>query len=76
MTSTTMLGKVKALPFVSFVYYVFINPTPPKGQSEDPTSSIEAMLNTVALVAALMLTIAFSLPLSVSFDELVEADAR
>ena len=72
MTSTTMLGKVKALPFVSFVYFVFINP----GQSEDPTASMEAMLNTVALVAALMLTIAFSLPLSVSFDELVEADAR
>ena len=45
-----------------------------KGKRKIP--HLQSTLNTIALVAALMLTVVFGNLLSVSFDDLAEADAR
>jgi len=82
-TSETLHGSHSASHFApqtrsrgfSFFYYVFFESQPP-GKENDGTAAAEALLNTIALVAALVLTVAMALPTTVTFDELVAADAR
>ena len=62
-------------PLVNFFTTVF-SVEPPSAPGDDPTAGVKALLEVIALVATLMLTMACAVPTAVSFDELAEADAR
>ena len=71
------LGQIIDLPGVSFIWYVFLNSAPPGcGNSEDITAAVESLLNTLAFVSALILTVIMAIPMSLDYDEMEAADER
>jgi hypothetical protein len=59
------------VPAINFFFFAFTV----DGETVTP-SAVDAMLGTIALVAALLFTIAAAAPTAVDFDELQEADDR
>lgn len=56
------------VPLVNYFYFIFID-------SITTEESVESVLNTIALVGALLLTVSCAVPTAVNFEELTRADA-
>lgn len=64
---TKCLKTIEYIPFVNFLYYTFFDDAlgPPPTRDD-----VNQLVNTIALIAALLYTIGAALPMSVSYDEL------
>lgn len=68
--SPVKVGLIARVPIVNIIYRLLFDEEPPH------LDSVKSTLDTIALLAALFLTIAMALPTGVAFDELEAARAR
>lgn len=71
MVSVASKRIIAKIPVVNFMYFA----TMPDSSAVNP-EAVSSMLETIALVAALLATIAITGPMSVDYEELVAADER